>query len=139
MHTLYIHATVCFVSWAVCVGTGSEFSVNNRTSFGMPSVSRSASSARDNNYWRGRSWGPMNLLVYFGLKEYLHLPIARQAMADLAAQSEATFLAEWVGKHRVMENYNSFTGDGCDSGDAVPFYHWGALNALVGLMEMQLV
>ena len=81
----------------------------------------------------------MNLLVYLGLKEYQHLPAARRAMLDLSAQSESTFLAQWVDNHHVMENYNSFTGEGCDSGDAVPFYHWGALNALVRLIEMQLV
>ena len=118
---------------------GSEFAVNNETLFGMPSVSRSSSAAKDNNYWRGRSWGPMNFLTYLGLREYQHLPSARQAMRDLAAQSEATFLSQWVDSHYVMENYNSFTGAGCDSGDAVPFYHWGALNALTGLMEAKLV
>eukprot|EP01047_Picozoa_sp_COSAG01_P048489 COSAG01_NODE_4729_length_4787_cov_6.511305_2_plen_80_part_00 len=79
------------------------------------------------------------MLTYFGLREYRHVPAARRAMADLAAQSEATFLAQWVGNHYVMENYNSVTGGGCDSGDAVPFYHWGALNALLPLMEAGLV
>ena len=28
---------------------------------------------------------------------------------------------------------------GCDVGNASPFYHWGALNALVPLMEAALV
>ena len=55
------------------------------------------------------------------------------------AQSEATFLAQWLPNHYVMENYNSLTGGGCDSGDAVPFYHWGALNALVPLLQAGLV
>ena len=59
----------------------------------------------------------MNLLTYLGLREYQHLPSARQAMADLSAQSEATFLAQWIENHHVMENYNSFTGGGCDSGE----------------------
>ena len=57
------------------------------------------------------------------------------AMADLARQSEATFLVEWVANHRVMENFNSNTGAGCDVRNAIPFYHWGALNALIPLME----
>ena len=101
------------------LANSSEFAVNSATP-GMPSVSRSSSAAKDNNYWRGRSWGPMNFFVYLGLREYQHLPAARKAMTDLARQSEATFLGQWVEHHRVMENYNSFTGDGCDSGDAVP-------------------
>ena len=121
------------------LANSSEFGVNERGRFGMPSVSRSSSAAGDNNYWRGRQWGPMNALVYLGLANYAHLPAAKQAMADLAAQSEATFLGEWVANHRVMENYNSNTGQGCDSGDAVPFYHWGALNALVPLLHSGLV
>jgi hypothetical protein len=32
-----------------------------------------------------------------------------------------------------MENYNSVTGVGCDVGSAIPFYHWGALTALIPL------
>ena len=121
------------------LANSSEFAVNGHTQYGMPSVSRASSAAKDNNYWRGRSWGPMNFLTYLGLQQYSHLPAAQQAMGDLAAQSEATFLAQWLPHHYVMENYNSVTGGGCDSGDAVPFYHWGALNALVPLMEAGLV
>ena len=56
-------------------------------------------------------------------------------MADLAAQSEATFLVEWVANRRVMENFNSVTGVGCDVSNAIPFYHWGSCTALVALTE----
>ncbi len=56
-------------------------------------------------------------------------------MAALATQSENTFLVEWRANHRVMENFNSNTGVGCDVGNAIPFYHWGALNALIPLMQ----
>jgi len=101
----------------------------------MPSVSRSSSAFHDNSYWRGRAWGPMNWLVYLGLKNYNHLPEVKAVMAAMASQSEATFLVEWVQNHRVMENYNSVTGVGCDVGNAIPFYHWGALMALVPLVE----
>merc|ERR1712113_263034 len=86
-------------------------------------------------YWRGRNWGPMTFLVYIGLKRYAHLPDVAIAIQVLASQSEATFLVEWVAHHRVMENYNSATGVGCDVGNAIPFYHWGALNALLPLLE----
>jgi hypothetical protein len=77
----------------------------------------------------------MNFLVYMGLQNYAHLPAAAAARKALASQSEATFLVEWVENHRVMENYNSQTGTGCDVGNAIPFYHWGALNALIPLLE----
>jgi hypothetical protein len=77
----------------------------------------------------------MNLLVYLGLHKYEHLPVVKQAMGDLAAQSEATFLVEWVANRRVMKNFNSVTGTGCDVSNAVPFDHWGSCTALVALME----
>jgi hypothetical protein len=77
----------------------------------------------------------MNLLVYLGLRRYDHLGIVKQAMTDLAAQSESTFLVEWLPNHRVMENFNSQTGSGCDVKNAIPFYHWGSCTALVALMQ----
>ena len=52
------------------LSNATEFSVRSGQTFGMPSVSRSNSMFKDNNYWRGRSWGPMNMLVYLGLREY---------------------------------------------------------------------
>jgi glycogen debranching enzyme len=117
------------------VANASELAVNAAQQFGMPSISRSSSAFADNSYWRGRAWGPMNMLVYLSLLEYRHLAPVKQAMTDLARQSEATFLVEWTPHHRVMENFNSQTGAGCDVGNAIPFYHWGGLNALVALME----
>ena len=77
----------------------------------------------------------MNILLFLGLREYSHLPVVKEVMATLAAQSEKTFLKEWLSNHRVMENYNSQSGVGCDVSNAVPFYHWGGLNALVPLLE----
>jgi len=116
-----------------------EFCVLEQCTFGMPSISRSSSAFKDNDYWRGRAWGPMNLLVYFGLLEYPHLAEVASARRALSAQSEATFLPEWVKHHRVMENYNSVSGEGCDVGSAIPFYHWGALMAFLPLKEAGLL
>ena len=117
------------------VANATEFAVNGATQHGMPSISRSSSAFRDNNYWRGRCWGPMNMLVYLGLRQYRHLPAVQTAMRDLARQSESTFLVEWIAHHRVMENYNAESGRGCDVGNAIPFYHWGALNALIPFLQ----
>ena len=47
-------ASSSYYQLRVCAG--SEFAVNNETRFGMPSVSRSSSAAKDNNYWRGRRY-----------------------------------------------------------------------------------
>ena len=112
----------------------SEFCVSDECDFGVPSVSRTSPGYADNSYWRGRAWGPMNYLLYEGLKKYAdRVEAAGRAVKALARQSEATFLVEWKANRRVMENFNSITGEGCDVGNAIPFYHWGALNALVGL------
>ena len=35
----------------------------------------------------------------------------------------------------VHENYNAATGEGNDVPNSNPFYHWGALTGLIGLME----
>jgi putative isomerase len=113
----------------------SEFGVCAEFDYGMPSISRSSSASHDNRYWRGRTWGPMNFLVYVGLEQYDHLPEVSQAMTDLARQSKNTFLKEWVSHRRIMENYSSSSGDGCDVRDANPFYHWGALLGLISEME----
>ena len=113
------------------LANNSEFCVTRGCQFGIPSIARSSNASRDNDYWRGRAWGPMNFLVWLGLKRYAHLPEASDAMAELARQSENTFLVEWIAHHRVMENYNSGSGLGCDVRNANSFYHWGALTALI--------
>ena len=76
----------------------------------MPSIARNDSGFKDNDYWRGRIWAPMNFLVYCGLKNY-NLPDARK---DLVEKSEKLILKSWFGEHHVYENYNSVTGVGDD-------------------------
>lgn len=116
-----------------------EFCVTAACEHGLPSISRSSPAFHDNDYWRGRAWAPMNWLIYLGLREYSHLDSAVEARRSLAAQSQATFLVEWRKNHRVMENFNSQSGAGCDVQNASPFYHWGALNALIPLLEAGLL
>ena len=43
----------------------------------IPSIARNDPAFYDQNYWRGRIWGPMNFLVYLGLRNCDH-PTARQ-------------------------------------------------------------
>ena len=54
---------------------------------------------------------------------------------DLAEKSKKLFLKEWTEHRHVHENYNSMTGEGCDSGNSDKFYHWGALLCMIALME----
>jgi len=97
----------------------------------IPSISRSDAAFRDQDYWRGRIWGPMNYLVYLGLRNYDE-PLARR---ELAEKSWALFNKEWTEKGHVHENYNALTGEGDDVSSSERYYHWGALLALIDSMD----
>ena len=97
----------------------------------IPSIARNDPAFKDQDYWRGRVWGPMNYLVYLGLRNY-DQAAARKA---LATKSLALFNKEWISKGHVHENYNAITGQGDDVTSSDRFYHWGALLGLIDLEE----
>jgi hypothetical protein len=97
----------------------------------IPSISRDDSAFKDQNYWRGRIWGPMNFLVYEGLKRYGFDEVAH----EFARKSVALFMKEWIEEGHYHENYNAVTGDGDDVPNSDPYYSWGALLALIGVYE----
>jgi neutral trehalase len=100
----------------------------------IPSISRNVEAFSSQNYWRGRIWGPMNFLVYLGLRNY-ELPEARKILAD---KSEKLFMDNVNLNGLVWENYSAITGNSDQAeahsrGDA--YYHWGALLGFIQLME----
>jgi putative isomerase len=97
----------------------------------IPSIARDDKAFADQNYWRGRIWGPMNYLVYLGLSNY-DLPEVRREVAD---KSFRLFTKEWTEKGHVHENYNAMLGTGDDVGSSDRFYHWGALLGYVEYLE----
>ncbi len=104
----------------------------------MPSISRNDPAYREQDYWRGRIWAPMNFLVYLGLQKQG----LTDACRDMAAKSRKLLLKEWSEHGHIHENYNADTGEGCDKSNADsgvsgsdPFYHWGALLGVIVLME----
>ena len=97
----------------------------------IPATPRNDPAFKDQNYWRGRIWGPMNYLVYLGLRNY-DQPQVRE---ELARKSLKLFQGEWSAKHHVHENYSAITGAGDDVNSSDPFYHWGALLALIEYVE----
>jgi neutral trehalase len=101
----------------------------------MPSISRNDPHYKDNEYWRGRIWAPMNFLVYIGLRNY---PLA-DARADLAEKSKRLILKSWLAEGHVYENYNADTGAGDDVDSSDKFYHWGALLAFISFIEKGVV
>jgi hypothetical protein len=97
----------------------------------MPSIARNVPGFEDQNYWRGRIWGPMNFLVYLGFRNYDLGP----ARADLAERSHKLLMKSWQSDRAIYENYNANTGAGNDVTSSDAYYHWGALLGVIGLME----
>lgn len=98
----------------------------------IPSIARNDPAFPDNNYWRGRIWGPMNFLVGEGLKRYGFNDTAYR----FAQKSQLLFQQEWQKKNHIHENYNAVTGDGCDVKNADPVYHWGGLLGYLAISEL---
>ncbi|MFZ0663895.1 MAG: trehalase family glycosidase [Acidobacteriaceae bacterium] len=101
----------------------------------IPSIERSDAAFTDQNYWRGRIWGPMNYLVYLGLENY-QSPTLVRARQELAQKSLALFLKGWNAHGHVHENYNAMTGVGDDVKNSDRFYTWGALLGLMSLDQL---
>ena len=101
----------------------------------LPSIARNDPAFKDQDYWRGRIWGPMNYLVYLGLRNY-STPTAIRARKELAQKSLDLFLIEWKSKRHVHENYSATMDDSDTVHNSDPFYHWGALMGLMEYMEL---
>jgi putative isomerase len=97
----------------------------------IPAIARNDPAFKDQEYWRGRIWGPMNYLVYLGLRNYGVLEVR----AEFAQKSYGLFLKEWEGNGHVHENYNAITGTGDDVTSSDRFYHWGALLGFIEYLE----
>ncbi len=98
----------------------------------IPAIARSDPAFADNDYWRGRIWGPFNFLVAEGLRRYRFDDIA----AELAKRGAEMFLRNWREDGGVYENYNAVTGAGADVWNAARLYHWGGLMAFVAIQEL---
>ena len=101
----------------------------------LPAIARNDPAFKDQDYWRGRIWGPMNYLVYQGLLNY-QTPTAARARKQLAERSLELFLHEWKEKGHVHENYSATSDDSDTVRSSDRFYHWGALLGLIGYEEL---
>ena len=97
----------------------------------IPSVPKNDPAFKDNEYWRGRIWAPLNFLVYMGLNNYEFREVKRL----FAEKSKNLLLKSWLSHGYVFENYNALTGIGDDVVRSDKFYHWGALLGYISLME----
>ena len=97
----------------------------------LPTIARNAPGFYDNDYWRGRVWGPVDFLVYLGMRNYDLM----DARSDLIAKSRNLLMENWKKNGGIFENYNSVTGEGDDVHNADGFYHWGALLTFMEFIE----
>jgi putative isomerase len=97
----------------------------------LPSCARDDPAFRDNVYWRGRVWPPLNVLVWHGLRRYGF----DAAAADLADNGYRLFLGEWA-RRNCPENYSAVTGEALDQPDTDSFYGWGALMPYMAVAEV---
>ncbi|HEX4084479.1 MAG TPA: trehalase family glycosidase [Chthoniobacteraceae bacterium] len=91
----------------------------------LPTLAYDDPDYHQQEYWRGDVWGPVNYLVWQGIKRY---GTAAQ-MAEFADRSVRLFMTNWEEKGVCGENYLSTTG--AQARD--PHYTWGALLDLIGL------
>ena len=96
----------------------------------IPSIERSDPAFAGQTYWAGPIWGPMNYLVYLGLRNY-NFPDVR---GELAKKSFDLFFQDWTAKGRVNENYNTITGSS-PVASTHAFYDWGALLAFIDYVQ----
>jgi putative isomerase len=97
---------------------------------GLPAIARDDPAARDNVYWRGRMWPPLNFWVYEGLMRYGY---AQEAIR-LAETGARRFMDEWQRERHCHENFAVFPDQPTDTADSDSFYTWGALLPFIGTM-----
>jgi len=98
----------------------------------LPSIRRDDPAFRDQDYWRGRIWPPMNYLTATGLRRAgFH-----EEASDIAARGLEMFMRAWREESRIYENFSAHTGAGGDVQNADPFYAWGGLLVYTAIQEI---
>lgn len=91
----------------------------------FPTVSRRDPLFLGQTYWHGTIWGPVNYLVFQGVKRYA----SPEVEAAFAQKSVHLFMNNWLANGFCGENFLSI--DGSVGGNHN--YTWGALMCLIGL------
>lgn len=103
-----------------------------KTPYTLPNAARDEPAYQENVYWRGRVWPNVNFMVWQGLRRYGF----DQEATNLATQSIALFNQSWVTDRLCGENYNAETGEITDRSETDPFYTWGAMLPLMGVLDV---
>ena len=98
----------------------------------LPSTSRNDPTFKDQRYWRGAIWPPLNFLTYLSLRNAGYTDAAK----ELSDKSLKLIMKEWDRKGYVSENYSAITGTGDDSRlSSDRFHSWGALFGIMAFIE----
>jgi putative isomerase len=103
-----------------------------RSPFSVPNAARDEPAYKENIYWRGRVWANVNFMIWQGLRRYGFESDATK----LAKDSVSLFNQSWVADRLCGENYNAETGEITDRSETDPFYTWGAMLPLLGVLEV---
>ena len=91
----------------------------------LPTVSRKDPLFLGQTYWHGTIWGPVNYLVFQGVKRYA----TQEIQSKFAQKSVHLFMDNWLANGYCGENFLSINGSvGGDHN-----YTWGALLCLIGI------
>jgi hypothetical protein len=91
----------------------------------LPTVSFEDPVWKQQTYWHGTVWAPVNFLVLQGLHRYA----SPELLAEYGRKSVSIFMKNWTSDGYCGENFGSDTG----LVDGDKHYTWGALMCLVGL------
>ncbi len=93
----------------------------------VPTISRDDPAFKDQQYWRGSIWPPVNYLIYQGLKAYGFDAVA----SEFAKKSASLFMRSWENFQLCPENFDARTGEA----GGRRFQSWGPLFVLIALEE----
>jgi len=91
----------------------------------LPTLAYDDPDYHQQEYWRGDIWGPVNYIVWQGIKQYA----SPEQITEYADRSIALFMRNWLTQGVCAENYLSTDGNWSHD----PHYTWGALLDLIGL------
>jgi hypothetical protein len=93
----------------------------------IPTISRDDPAFKDQQYWRGSIWPPVNYLIYQGLKAYGFDAVA----SEFAKKSANLFMRSWDNFQICPENFDARIGEA----GGRRFQSWGPLFVLIALEE----
>eukprot|EP01060_Flectonema_neradi_P020866 TRINITY_DN28366_c0_g1_i1.p1 TRINITY_DN28366_c0_g1~~TRINITY_DN28366_c0_g1_i1.p1 ORF type:complete len:807 (+),score=98.63 TRINITY_DN28366_c0_g1_i1:110-2422(+) len=116
-----------------CISPTGDMSGNSDTCYwGLPSIAASDPAFPALGYWRGYIWGPLSQITHWALSEY-NIPVVNNARRALCQQLTSMMMDQWNRNRHICENYGPHKNTTDCTG--TKFYHWGALNGLISLVE----